>query len=214
VLNVTWLQDANYAKTIEFDGGNFANGAFYHWRYANNWASNLVYHDSIRNVEYSDWRLPTVASTGADYNGNNYWQSLDSSPENEMAYMYFVNLGLKSNVAADGSLTNDWGIFRNGTGVGQTDITVGSVTFKNLQAGSYWSGTHWDVLPSYDYHFIFITSYGATNAHDDYFASYAWAVRDGDVASVAAPIPEPETYATMIAGLSLLGFARRRRKAP
>jgi hypothetical protein len=29
---------------------------------------------------------------------------------------------------------------------------------------------------------------------------------------VAAPVPEPETYAMMLAGLGLLGFAARRRK--
>jgi hypothetical protein len=38
---------------------------------------------------------------------------------------------------------------------------------------------------------------------------YVLAVRDGDV---AAPIPEPETYAMMLAGLGLLGFVARRRK--
>ncbi|MBT9461356.1 MAG: PEP-CTERM sorting domain-containing protein [Rugosibacter sp.] len=190
VLNVTWLQDANYANTIEVDGGN-VNGAFFQWQYANSWASNLVYHDSVRNVDYSDWRLPTVAPTGADYNGSNYWQSLDSSPKNEMAYMYFVNLGLNSFPG----------------GADQTDITVGSVTIKNLQAGTYWSGTHWDVQPDDGYHFTFITSFGATSAHDDYFTSYAWAVRDGDV----SPIPEPQTYAMMLAGLGLLGFSARHR---
>jgi hypothetical protein len=39
--------------------------------------------------------------------------------------------------------------------------------------------------------------------------NYAWPVRTGDV---AAPIPEPETYAMMLAGLGLLGVMTRRRK--
>jgi hypothetical protein len=38
-------------------------------------------------------------------------------------------------------------------------------------------------------------------------------VHDGDVGNgVAAPVPEPETYAMMLAGLGLLGFMARRRK--
>jgi phage terminase large subunit-like protein len=38
---------------------------------------------------------------------------------------------------------------------------------------------------------------------------HAWAVRSGDV---AAPIPEPETYAMLLAGLGLLGFMARRKR--
>jgi hypothetical protein len=34
----------------------------------------------------------------------------------------------------------------------------------------------------------------------------------GNVASLANPIPEPETYAMMLAGLGLMGFMARRRK--
>jgi hypothetical protein len=40
------------------------------------------------------------------------------------------------------------------------------------------------------------------------YQEYAWAVRDGDVAAV----PEPETYALMLAGLGLVGFMARRKK--
>jgi probable HAF family extracellular repeat protein len=34
----------------------------------------------------------------------------------------------------------------------------------------------------------------------------------GQVAAIGSPVPEPETYAMLLAGLSLLGFAARRRK--
>ena len=34
-----------------------------------------------------------------------------------------------------------------------------------------------------------------------------------NVSVLAAPVPEPETYAMMIAGLGLLAFAAKRRKA-
>lgn len=59
VLNITWLQDANYAKTSGYD----ADGRMT-WDDAMTWADTLVYHDSVRNVDYSDWRLPTMIDTG------------------------------------------------------------------------------------------------------------------------------------------------------
>lgn len=39
--------------------------------------------------------------------------------------------------------------------------------------------------------------------------SRAWAVRDGD--SVAATVPEADTWAMLLAGLGLVGFAAHRR---
>ena len=51
VLNVTWLQDANYAKTSGYDSdGNMSKFA------TDQWIDGLVYHDTIRDVEYDDWR--------------------------------------------------------------------------------------------------------------------------------------------------------------
>jgi len=42
----------------------------------------------------------------------------------------------------------------------------------------------------------------------------AWAVHDGDVGqlSLISQVPEPETYAMLLAGLGLLGFMAHRRK--
>ena len=55
ILDVTWLQDANYAKTNGYDTDGVMT-----WVEANTWASNLIYFDSVRNVTYDDWRLPLV----------------------------------------------------------------------------------------------------------------------------------------------------------
>ncbi|MDD5113014.1 MAG: PEP-CTERM sorting domain-containing protein [Methylobacter sp.] len=57
ILNITWLQDANYSKTSGYSGTGLMD-----WFTAKTWAANLVYHDSVRNVDYSDWRLPTTNS--------------------------------------------------------------------------------------------------------------------------------------------------------
>jgi hypothetical protein len=66
--NLIWLQDANYAKTSGYDIDGRMN-----LDQARTWAYNLVYHDSIQNLDYNDWRLPTG---------------------NEFAYMFVSNLGV------------------------------------------------------------------------------------------------------------------------
>jgi len=56
-LNITWLQDANYAMTSGYD----ADGKM-DWNSAKTWAENLNYQG------YTDWRLPT---TDTPCSGNN-----------------------------------------------------------------------------------------------------------------------------------------------
>ncbi|MGR8930686.1 MAG: hypothetical protein ACU836_08590 [Gammaproteobacteria bacterium] len=191
VLNVTWLQDANYAQT----SGYSATGKL-DWNSAQDWAANLVYHDSVRNVDYSDWRL----AYNTPVNGINFNYSITfngstdvgyniTSPMSELAYMYYVNLGLIGKYSTTGFIQDDFGIFSNGTfnGVNQSSFgqnNVGLVT--NLQANVYWSGIEDAQHP--DWAWIFRTIWGdqsyATKASP---CCYAWAVRPGDVSAIPVP---------------------------
>ena len=208
VLKVTWLQDANYAKTSGYAGAN-ADGEM-NWADANAWAANLVYHDSVRGVDWSDWRLARNSPLGADWN---FWGSDDgstdngwniTSPNSELAYMYYVNLGLKAFWSPAGAYQPDWGIFRNGTYGGQADVGL----VKNLQSHyGYWSGTAYALRPV-TAAWKFNTYSGRQDEELKNNANYAWAVRPGDVAAV----PEPETYALFLAGLAVMGRAVRRRR--
>jgi hypothetical protein len=215
VLKVTWLQDANYAKTSGYD----ADGRMTHDA-AFTWAENLVFHDSVRNVDYSDWRLANNApvsrnppnATNAPVDGEwRYYYSTrgeaDSgynitSPNSELSYMYYVNLGLKGYFSFDGTYQPDYGIFGNGKTGGQNNVGL----VQNLQSFGYWSrshsGLHWQ------YAFYFSNSKGLQDVFTTYSDLAAWAVRPGDVAAV----PEPETYAMLLAGLGIIGAATRRRK--
>jgi hypothetical protein len=197
-LNITWLADANYAKTSGYDTDGLMN-----WSEAKTWAENLVY------VGYSDWRLAVNTPVGANWNYNNSFDgSTDfgyniTSPHSELAYMYYVNLGLKAWYSPAGIYQSNYGVFGNGTVGGQADVGL----VKNLQAYTYWSGTGYAPTPNdagMDFHFYD----GAQNYSGYDFNLYAWAVRDGDV----SPVPEPETFALLLAGLGLVGLLTRRKE--
>ena len=57
-LNVTWLKDANYGAGSAYDDLASSTDGRMSWSSAFNWAANLSYYDSVRNVTYTDWRLP------------------------------------------------------------------------------------------------------------------------------------------------------------
>ncbi len=78
--------------------------------------------------------------------------------------------------------------------------------FSNLQSFYYWSGTEY--APDTSGAWAFNTNNGLQYTYNKADALYALAVLPGDVAA----IPEPETYAMMLAGLGLIGLMRRRRR--
>ena len=80
-----------------------------------------------------------------------------------------------------------------------SSITLDGVTLSNFRysvmdgagSGNSWLGSNWWYNDEYNYASLSILA---------------------DVSAVTAPIPEPETYAMLIAGLALLGWRHRRRK--
>jgi hypothetical protein len=205
VLDVTWLQDANYAKTSGYDADGMMN-----WTDANIWASDLNI-SRFAGESLTGWRLAANTPVGADWNyewlndGSTDYGFNITSPHSELSYMYYVNLGLKGYYSPSGAHQPDYGIFRNGTDWGgQADVGL----VKNLQAGGYWSGTAYAPDPA-SYAWFFSTYYGSQSYLRQFHELYAWAVRPGDV---VAAVPEPETYAMLLAGLGLLGVGAKRRR--
>ena len=203
VLNITWLKDANYAKTSGYDADGRMN-----WSAANAWAASLSYFDSVRSVTWTDWRLPTVGPVGTvfDYDSSNNGTTDvsygNTSPNSEMAYMYYVNLGNLGLCTPDnGDPTScadqaGWGL-------------ANTAPFDNLQSYIYWSGTASAPDPaSLAWHFF--TRYGLQDYGFQNFELFAWAVRPGDVAAAGA-VPEPMSLALLGAGWAGLALGRRRR---
>ena len=188
MLDVTWLQDANYAKTSGYDTDGKMN-----WTDATSWVNNLVYHDSLNNTDYTGWRLPDVKPVNGvafNYNHSNrgvtdYGHNI-TSPNSELAYMYYVNLGLSSEFAPSdsGATQTNFGIFGDGFHAVGDHNDVGLV--KNLTVGNYWSGVAFPPI-SGDY-WDFSTQFGYQSSFDTAYPFYAWAVHNGDIAS-SVPLP-------------------------
>lgn len=194
-LNITWMKDANYGRTQYYQtGGNEGLGVTFSQIQAVKWAANLTYFDSVRNVTYSNWRLPrtllpdyTCDGSAVGYPMFGYYCS-----GSEMGHLFYVELGI--------------------------EIEPGYVPpynaspFINLDRNWYWSETLADTSNPFDNAFVFgfndgVQLYDPIDQPD--YTLGAWAVRDGDVYA-ASEIPVPS--ALWLFGSSLLwflGFMRR-----
>lgn len=179
VMNVTWLQDANYAKT----SGRSPTGML-SWQDANKWVSNLVYHDSVRNVDLKGWRLPMIKPQGKEYVYEWKFDGLTdegyniTSTRSELSYMYYKNLQLIGWWTPDGKHPKQgFGVMGDITAIWSGQRDVGLV--KNLQSNGYWSAS---LEPNHPW--VFVMSEG--NQRDGFpypNSRYVWPVRDGDVAA-------------------------------
>lgn len=204
VLDITWLADANFARTSGYDADGRMTLA-----QARQWVDKLEFGG------FSDWRLPSVSRVGTEgSNGFSYDGSTDiayniTSTRSELSYMYYVNLGLAGEFNPDGTPRDDWGVFGNGTlngvdGNSYGERDVGPV--RNLNAFIYWSGS--TLVPNtISATFTLHTSTGVQSINGPNGQNHAWAVRSGDVLHV----PEPATALLAALGLGGTTLLRRRR---
>lgn len=187
VLDITWLWDANYARTSGYDSDGLMT-----WQAAVDWATNLSYDDPVRDINWDGWRLPTtpqpdpscsiqipspLVSFGSGCTGS------------ELGHMFYNNMG----ATARGSILD---------GANTANLNL----FVHIQNFIYWSRTEYAPEPDLAWYFRPDNGLQIMNVKLGEF--YAWAVRPGDV---GAAVPEPTSIALVGIGLVGLGWARRRR---
>ena len=181
-LNITWLANAN------------VNGQMI-WRDANTWAANLSIVDTVNNLTYDNWRLPTTLQPDVSCSIVGIYSYGHNCTGSEMGHLFYADLGG----------TGDESILDSG----DPDLAK----FTNLQANYYWTGSMCERLegticgPDF-LAWSFNFSNGIQLPVGMVFGRYVLAVTPGDV----SPVPEPETWAMLLAGLGLVGVATRRRR--
>jgi hypothetical protein len=204
VLDITWLADANYARTSGFDDDGRMT-----WDQAMHWAENLVFQG------YDDWRVPTLfpvdgAVLSADRFSTNGttdfgygatglgWVNSSGAIASEMGWMYYANLGNLGRCSPGNNSVclepPNFGLKNVGPFVGIADAP-------------YWTNQNYNDSSAWVFEFAG-GSQGpiSKNATDP---NYAWAVRDGDVG--LAPIPIPAAVYLFGSALAGLGMLRPKR---
>ncbi|MCX5807742.1 MAG: hypothetical protein NT010_17005 [Proteobacteria bacterium] len=207
VLNITWLQDADYAMTTSYATGD---GCMM-WSYAKEWVDNLVY------AGYSGWRLPrTLPLDGVQYsdtgyiylNGRGDYAFNISAPgtpyagstASELAYMFYNNLGNNAffDIYGYSRAVGDYGLIHTG------QFTNFGPDIKNVW---YWSESNDSNAVTGWTFYLSIGLQAPGHSGEFYNNGYAWAVHDGDI---GAPVPIPGAILLFAPGLAGLAAIRRR----
>lgn len=187
--NLTWLADANLIQSSGYVDpvavlAPDANGQD-SWFGVTGWVGHL----NLYGV--TDWRLPTLvsASVCTPMGLHTVCYNTVQSGSSELENLIKTTLG------------NPVGSLQN-TG-----------PFRNLQSGSYWTGTAVSNIPSTSGpHWVFdtVSQAHSPNGYQDLSVKYfAWAVHTGDVA--VAAVPEPDAWLMAVFGVVLLGALSRKR---
>lgn len=222
VLEISWLQDANFVKT-SCDANNALWQAFdpttiagnsgrtkaqicsadgrLNWNEAEGWIAVLNANNHLGHNDWRQWQVPDPTNDPScseqDFDGAGSDRRFGCTGS-ELGNLFNATLGNPND------LDNDC----------NPDCLVNTGPFSNFQSFWYWSGTVYAPAPSSAWGFF-------TNGGDQDFAGlivsrggggYVWPVRPGQDVGAPAPaaIPVLPWWGLMLMGLGLAAVARRR----
>ncbi|MBL3529359.1 MAG: DUF1566 domain-containing protein [gamma proteobacterium endosymbiont of Lamellibrachia anaximandri] len=177
-LDITWLQDTNYAFTSGYAAANATNNGagatdniFSDGRMG--WNAATTWVDGLEIGGYTDWRLFNADPVcGWEFN---------CTGNDELGHLFYIDFGVTAGQSILSSTDPDLALF------------------LNLQANYYWSGTERRLHPVSLRAWEFSTRDGKQRISNMSEEMYVWAVRSGDA------VPEPSTV--LLLTLGLLGIA-------
>lgn len=179
------------------------------------WAGNLDLGG------YTEWRLPRMLDTGtAGCNfsfaggtdcGYNSLTKVGATVYSELSHLFHETLGnvgqrTTAGAVRPGVMGIDYGLTNTGNFSNFEDLITPTL------ATYYWFGQEY--APNTVYAWAFVPADGGQYMFSKVDLSgqrLAIAVHEGDIGTAVTAVPEPETYAMLLAGLGLIGLARRRR---
>ena len=194
VLDITWLADASLSRRESFGISDIDFGRMY-GDTVYDWLAAMNAHNGTGYLGFNDWRLPTMLDTGApgcdyayfgtDCGASVQTGSADTTVYSELASLWFDTLGNVSYLNATGSGPQD------GWVMGGSDGNAGGNTgpFLEIRNSLYFTGLA-DTSNGYGYVWQFDFPPGEQYPYTKYEGSFAWPVRDGDV---APPSPDSDT---------------------
>lgn len=151
--------------------------------------------DGKHFVELDSHYFANVGFVGAKQSNSAMSQSVATT--SGMSYTLSFWYSARPNTSGMGADTNDINVFWNGQ-----LLSLLHPAAVNSTSSHQWAKYSFNVTGTG----VDIVKFAATGAQETYGGSL------DNVSLIAIPVPEPESYALMLAGLGLIGFSARRRR--
>lgn len=181
------------------------------------WYGAMAFANYLNSVHYggsTSWQLPGLSGGTCNFNatGSICGYNVNTNgnrPEDELAELYYTETGSKGAYTPTAVYDPSYG-FKDAANLFSKKFVRQSAFDATRE---YWTNSEQqmgqNIRPGYfaENAGYFNMEYGYQYTHDKEYLKYAWLVSAGQVAAV----PEPETYALLLAGLGLVGAVIRRR---